>query len=45
MEKLTRAALLLLALNVIVLVVLYLLPMPDEGEIPGRDARTIVGTP
>lgn len=45
MDTLTRIALGLLVLNVLVLVGLYLLPMPDESEIPGREARTVVGTP
>lgn len=45
MDRLTRAALVMLVLNVLVLVGLWLLPMPDSSEIPGRDARTVVGPP
>lgn len=45
MDTLTKAAVVLLVLNLLTLVGLYLLPMPDPAEIPGRDARTVVGQP
>ena len=42
---LTRGALALLLMNLVVLAVLWALPMPDPGDLPGRSAQQIVGAP
>lgn len=39
---LVRGAVVLLVVNLIVLAALYAIPMPDDGVIPGRDARTVI---
>lgn len=39
---LVRGAAALLVLNVLVLLGLYAIPMPDSDAIPGRAARTVI---